>query len=444
MSTASTEDSTIASDEVSYESVSGRLTPTMASPVERPSVVVHDAATSSSSNVSARSNANNSNSGKGCKKISRKQQHQQQAVPRRGKKASVGSEVGTSVVGQPNRVGGTGGVRNHLQPSQSASALPPPPTPRRLASLKPSNGSATNRSARQQRVSKLSQNGQQQRASNHQSSNRRSVSDAGPDHTTMKQKYQSPEHPSVDVQHAVAPRGVTTPTPPFDSPTRYENASSTPLGSPLPLRPPPGLQPCLPSRQRAVTAGEMPVHSTFRSVSGDIPRGTPVSTVSAPTDQQGGSFFSSSWTNQPPKPSWVADPSSSSLNAASFGFGETTVDRGCSLSVGAPPGLTSPTCSLNSGSGHSFDLSQPHRASIDSLSSRGDGEVSPFIRGLSLPAGSSPRFGSAATMPLNRPVKGNPFVVEEHLQHNDSSDVDQIEAELQELGGQMVGSILDF
>jgi len=47
-------------------------------------------------------------------------------------------------------------------------------------------------------------------------------------------------------------------------------------------------------------------------------------------------------------------------------------------------------------------------------------------------------------MPLNRPVKGNPFVVEEHLQHNDSSDVDQIEAELQELGGQMVGSILDF
>jgi hypothetical protein len=44
------------------------------------------------------------------------------------------------------------------------------------------------------------------------------------------------------------------------------------------------------------------------------------------------------------------------------------------------------------------------------------------------------------------PVKENPFASDESDYNNNQNSPadDQIEAELQELGGQMVGSILDF
>jgi len=76
---------------------------------------------------------------------------------------------------------------------------------------------------------------------------------------------------------------------------------------------------------------------------------------------------------------------------------------------------------------------------------------SPFLpstfKSLSGKSLSSPlRFGSVDMPAICNPVKENPFASDESDYNNNQNSPadDQIEAELQELGGQMVGSILDF
>jgi hypothetical protein len=53
----------------------------------------------------------------------------------------------------------------------------------------------------------------------------------------------------------------------------------------------------------------------------------------------------------------------------------------------------------------------------------------------------NPQYSPAGSIPFGTTVKENPFAPEA----NEQADLDsQIEADLQELGGQMAGSILDF
>jgi hypothetical protein len=53
----------------------------------------------------------------------------------------------------------------------------------------------------------------------------------------------------------------------------------------------------------------------------------------------------------------------------------------------------------------------------------------------------NPQYSPAGSIPYGTTVKENPFAPEA----NEQADLDsQIEADLQELGGQMAGSILDF
>jgi hypothetical protein len=118
------------------------------------------------------------------------------------------------------------------------------------------------------------------------------------------------------------------------------------------------------------------------------------------------------------------DATSSELNANSPSWSQTKIAALAAPTVGsvrAPPGLT--LADGGKGLQSSFSPTQsesPFLSTYPSLSER-----------------PSPRF--AMPSPLTYNVKENPFDESD----NDEND-DLIEAELQELGGQMVGSILDF
>lgn len=121
------------------------------------------------------------------------------------------------------------------------------------------------------------------------------------------------------------------------------------------------------------------------------------------------SHFSSNFT--PDRPTTL-----SSLNPHSPPFAPTNhAASPLALAVRPPPGLTR----------QSFD-DLPLMESLQLPSSAGP-PFTPTVPGLTLPSGSGPAF--------LRPCE-NPFANED--------DDDQIAADLQELGGQMVGSILDF
>lgn len=468
MSTESREDSTIASDDLSYaESVTGRSTPTMAPPSDKPSVVQASPASGTVSPNSGLSRANSCGS-KGIKQQNRKQAA---ASSRRGKRGGPGGSAESSFGGgrSSNHRGAAGGGRNVSYPGN----LSPPPTPSRWAALKPSNNSNTgsNRNYRHQRGNKApSTSGNQPQhsrsAGNHQFSSRKSASRAGGSSSdatptrmtasfsaTRTKDSESQGHRSVvrqqhrntvdTSQQSIgmgpvagasmrdakrAPRMPATSTSP-----RHD--ASTHLGT-VPCPPGFGLQ--TGSQPNKTLEGDnVAFRAPARSFPGENQFGTPM-LGGSPVGADQGSFFTSSWNDQPQSPSW-ADLSSSSAagyGAASGVTGGTGITLPPLNSIGDPPGSTRSTCTTTTGGG--FTLPLQHQASIESSATVSSIGESAFLQGLSLPPGASPSL-RASKMPLNH-VKDNPFV--EDL--NNREDDDQIEAELQELGGQMVGSILDF
>jgi len=423
LSTASTEDSTVASDDLSYESgVSGRSTPTMSSPVDKPSVVQTD-----------------DTGGKNPNSCTTKGKHPSRNQPsRRGVKKS-------------------GVARNaQSQPASSAVSastphLSPPPTPNRWAALKSCSsgtGTKTNRNAQRgqrgsNRIGQLpsSNNASEQPrlTGAHSNSNHRleqgGIISKSPGPSQQPRRRQKQQHQHHQHQQPKKYSGGLDPvgafareetkalavTPPRTGQSAGPN-SSRPSGS---------------ARER-VKAAESQFHSPARTLSAESPFGTPASIGSA-GQSEASSFFSTTW-NDALQSSWSNCPPSPSNLSGAIG--------GSSSSINPPPGLMQESSSSSRSSVvHSFVVQQQMASgsvsqSVGDSGGRGGGGNgdSSIFSGLSLPPGSSPMF-RPTKIPLNS-VKDNPFLDEQVGGGGD--DIEQIEAELQELGGQMVGSVLDF